>query len=89
MLTIMEVDDLDALDLMPLEAPILKVSRPVAACSRCRTAKIKCDGKLPVSIPCHITSNLGATAHSTSKGMHIMREKRSGRRMYEYKRPIC
>jgi hypothetical protein len=36
-------------DLMPLETPVLKVSRPVAACSRCRTAKIKCDGKLPVS----------------------------------------
>ncbi|KAJ5125541.1 hypothetical protein N7526_007718 [Penicillium atrosanguineum] len=26
-----------------LDSPLLKVSRPVAACSRCRTAKIKCD----------------------------------------------
>ncbi|PPJ53388.1 hypothetical protein CBER1_01006 [Cercospora berteroae] len=34
----------DAIGLMPLETPILKVSRPVAACSRCRNAKIKCDG---------------------------------------------
>ncbi|KAF9250021.1 transcriptional regulator family: Fungal Specific TF [Penicillium roqueforti] len=28
------------------------VSRPVAACSRCRTAKIKCDGKLPACSAC-------------------------------------
>ncbi len=41
----MAVDDLDATALMPLETPVLKVSRPVAACSRCRNAKIKCDGK--------------------------------------------
>lgn len=44
----MGVDDIDGVDLMPLETPVLKVSRPVAACSRCRNAKIKCDGKLPV-----------------------------------------
>ncbi|KAL5334723.1 fungal-specific transcription factor domain-containing protein [Aspergillus crustosus] len=35
-----------------LERPLLKVSRPVAACSRCRTAKIKCDGKLPACSAC-------------------------------------
>ncbi|KAL2378142.1 hypothetical protein RJZ90_006222 [Blastomyces dermatitidis] len=35
-----------------LETPLLKVSRPVAACSRCRTAKIKCDGKLPACSAC-------------------------------------
>lgn len=35
-----------------LEKPLLKVSRPVAACSRCRTAKIKCDGKLPACSAC-------------------------------------
>ena len=35
-----------------LDHPILKVSRPVAACSRCRTAKIKCDGKLPACSAC-------------------------------------
>ncbi|KAJ5679518.1 hypothetical protein N7462_007762 [Penicillium macrosclerotiorum] len=35
-----------------LENPLLKVSRPVAACSRCRTAKIKCDGKLPACTAC-------------------------------------
>ena len=33
------------------QTPLLRVSRPVAACSRCRSAKIKCDGKLPVSPP--------------------------------------
>lgn len=35
-----------------LDSPLLKVSRPVAACSRCRTAKIKCDGKLPACSAC-------------------------------------
>ncbi|EEP81004.1 predicted protein [Uncinocarpus reesii 1704] len=35
-----------------LDAPLLKVSRPVAACSRCRNAKIKCDGKLPACSAC-------------------------------------
>ena len=30
----------------------LRVSRPVAACSRCRAAKIKCDGKLPACTAC-------------------------------------
>ena len=32
--------------------PPLRVSRPVSACSRCRTAKIKCDGKLPSCSAC-------------------------------------
>jgi uncharacterized Zn finger protein (UPF0148 family) len=41
-----------ASDLMPLETPLLRVSRPVAACSRCRSAKIKCDGKLPACTAC-------------------------------------
>lgn len=35
-----------------LDKPLLKVSRPVAACSRCRTAKIKCDGRLPACSAC-------------------------------------
>ncbi|KAF2672191.1 hypothetical protein BT63DRAFT_422694 [Microthyrium microscopicum] len=39
-------------DLMPLEVPLLKVSRPIAACQRCRAAKIKCDGKLPACTAC-------------------------------------
>ena len=37
---------------MPLDTPLLRVSRPVAACSRCRGAKIKCDGKLPACTAC-------------------------------------
>lgn len=37
---------------MGIETPLLKVSRPVAACSRCRAAKIKCDGKLPACSAC-------------------------------------
>jgi len=32
--------------------PLLKVSRPVSACSRCRAAKVKCDGKLPACTAC-------------------------------------
>ncbi|KAK3938720.1 fungal-specific transcription factor domain-containing protein [Diplogelasinospora grovesii] len=32
--------------------PVLKVSRPVSACSRCRSAKVKCDGKLPACTAC-------------------------------------
>ena len=38
--------------LMPLKTPLLRVSRPVAACQRCRTAKIRCDGKLPACTAC-------------------------------------
>ncbi|KZF26430.1 putative C6 transcription factor [Xylona heveae TC161] len=34
------------------ETPLLRVSRPVSACSRCRAAKIKCDGKLPACSAC-------------------------------------
>ena len=37
---------------MPFETPILRVSRPVAACQRCRNAKIRCDGKLPACTAC-------------------------------------
>ncbi|KAA8903646.1 fungal-specific transcription factor domain-containing protein [Sphaerosporella brunnea] len=33
-------------------APLLRVSRPVSACSRCRSAKVKCDGKLPACTAC-------------------------------------
>ncbi len=32
--------------------PSLRASRPVAACQRCRAAKIKCDGKLPACTAC-------------------------------------
>ncbi|RYC59598.1 hypothetical protein CHU98_g6603 [Xylaria longipes] len=32
--------------------PLLRVSRPVSACSRCRSAKVKCDGKLPACTAC-------------------------------------
>ncbi|KAF2277328.1 uncharacterized protein EI97DRAFT_375131 [Westerdykella ornata] len=37
---------------MVLETPLLRVSRPVAACSRCRASKVKCDGKLPSCSAC-------------------------------------
>ena len=35
-----------------METPLLRVSRPVSACARCRNAKIKCDGKLPACSAC-------------------------------------
>ena len=35
-----------------MEVPLLRVSRPVSACSRCRNAKVKCDGKLPACTAC-------------------------------------
>ena len=34
------------------ETPLLRVSRPVSACSRCRSAKVRCDGKLPACTAC-------------------------------------
>lgn len=51
--------------LMPLDTPLLKVSRPVAACQRCRQAKIKCDGKLPACSACE-RSNRAAECSSTN-----------------------
>lgn len=52
-------------DLMVLETPLLRVSRPVAACSRCRAAKVKCDGKLPACTACE-KSNKAAECSSTN-----------------------
>ena len=37
--------------------PSLRVSRVLAACARCRTAKIKCDGKLPACSACDRSGN--------------------------------
>jgi hypothetical protein len=50
---------------MPLETPLLRVSRPVAACSRCRAAKIKCDGKLPACTACE-RANKSSECSSTN-----------------------
>jgi hypothetical protein len=52
-------------NLMPLETPLLRVSRPVAACQRCRQAKIKCDGKLPACSACE-RSNRASECSSTN-----------------------
>ena len=35
-----------------METPLLRVSRPISACSRCRNAKVKCDGRLPACSSC-------------------------------------
>ena len=37
---------------MVMTTPLLRVSRPVSACARCRNAKIRCDGKLPACSAC-------------------------------------
>lgn len=52
-------------NLMVLETPLLRVSRPVAACQRCRNAKIKCDGKLPACTACE-KSNRASECSSTN-----------------------
>jgi Fungal Zn(2)-Cys(6) binuclear cluster domain len=36
----------------PFQTPPLRVSRTVSACARCRSAKTKCDGKLPACTHC-------------------------------------
>jgi Fungal Zn(2)-Cys(6) binuclear cluster domain len=55
----------DATGLMTLKTPLLRVSRPVAACQRCRTAKIRCDGKLPACTACE-RSGRAAQCSSTN-----------------------
>lgn len=55
----------DASNLMVLETPLLRVSRPVAACVRCRNAKIRCDGKLPACTSCE-RANKAAECSSTN-----------------------
>lgn len=52
--------------------PPLKVSRPVAACSKCRQAKIKCDGALPACSSC---TKQGKTAECVSTNDNFARGK--------------
>ena len=61
----LEIYPLAGNDLMVLETPLLRVSRPVAACQRCRAAKIKCDGKLPACTACE-KSNRASECSSTN-----------------------
>ena len=55
-----------------LETPLLRVSRPVSACQRCRNAKIKCDGKLPA---CSACEKVGKTAECASVNDNFARGK--------------
>jgi len=57
---------------MVLETPLLKVSRPVAACAKCRSAKIKCDGKLPA---CSACEKAGKQAECASSNDNFARGK--------------
>jgi Fungal Zn(2)-Cys(6) binuclear cluster domain len=50
-----------------LDDPVLKVSRPVAACSRCRTAKIKCDGQLPACSACQRVGKANSCSGATDE----------------------
>lgn len=50
-----------------LDHPVLKVSRPVAACLRCRTAKIKCDGKLPACSACEKAGKASTCSGATDE----------------------
>lgn len=62
---ILDIPPLSGNNLMVLETPLLRVSRPVAACQRCRAAKIKCDGKLPACTACE-KSNRASECSSTN-----------------------
>lgn len=55
-----------------VETPLLRVSRPVSACQRCRNAKIKCDGKLPACTACE---KVGKTAECASANDNFARGK--------------
>ena len=55
-----------------IQTPPLRVSRPVSACSRCRTAKIKCDGKLP---SCSACEKSGRAAECSSANDQFARGK--------------
>ncbi|KAK2735625.1 hypothetical protein FQN57_001171 [Myotisia sp. PD_48] len=48
---------MNAASISLLDNPLLKVSRPIAACSRCRASKVKCDGKLPACSACERAGN--------------------------------
>ena len=56
----------------PMETPLLKVSRPVSACARCRNAKIRCDGKLPA---CSACERAGKKAECSSANDHFAKGK--------------
>ena len=55
-----------------METPLLKVSRPVSACARCRNAKIRCDGKLPA---CSACERAGKTSECSSANDHFAKGK--------------
>lgn len=55
-----------------LETPLLRVSRPVSACQRCRNAKIKCDGNSPA---CSACEKVGKSAECASANDNFARGK--------------
>ena len=55
-----------------MATPLLRVSRPVSACSRCRNAKVKCDGLLPA---CSACVRAGRTAECASSNDQFARGK--------------
>lgn len=55
-----------------MDTPLLKVSRPVSACVRCRNAKIRCDSKLPACSACERT---GRAAECSNANDHFAKGK--------------
>lgn len=52
------------------ETPLLRVSRPLEACQRCHSAKVRCDGKLPACTACEKAgrSECPSTSDGVAKG---------------------
>lgn len=51
-----------------IETPLLRVSRPVSACQRCRSAKVKCDGKLPACTACERAGRSTQCSSANARG---------------------
>lgn len=54
----------ESINVKALLSPSLRISRPVAACSNCRKAKIKCDGKLPACTSCERSAKVDTCSGS-------------------------
>src|ERR1700750_3186997 len=66
----MKTDDFvfaGAAELMPLDTPILRVRRPVAACQRGRRARMRCDGRLPACTACERSGRAAQCSSANSQ----------------------
>ena len=81
----MAIDAMDATDLMPLETPVLKVSRPVAVSWSVASVGSVADSHLGVQP----VSKCQNQMRWETAGVLFLREKRSRGRMYQYERSVC